>query len=225
MRPATFVNIPMRLGVDSKWRFWDEDWLRCGFWWSFPPPCVFNICLALGEVCLRECLFLHSISVTLESQKSVIAVKLLSLLPAFNMSLQNITGLILALATFWFVWSLLVFYQVSSDFSFEITFCADMILQFMMFHWVFPFGHVRTEVTFHILFINMIASCVSLQSAVGRRGKLAKIAFQIRFHFMFCFNVHFKMTLLHWEHIRPVHKNLFLEFPKYPGRFMLHFDI
>ena len=24
---------------------------------------------------------------------------------------------------------------------------------------------------------------------------------------------------------RPVHKNLFLEFPKYPGRFMLHFDI
>ena len=25
--------------------------------------------------------------------------------------------------------------------------------------------------------------------------------------------------------IRPVHKNLFLEFPKYPGRFMLHFDI
>ena len=57
MRPATFVNIPMRLGVDSKWRFWDEDWLRCGFWWSFPPPCVFNICLALGVVCLRECLF------------------------------------------------------------------------------------------------------------------------------------------------------------------------
>ena len=94
-----------------------------------------------------------------------------------------------------------MFYQVSSDFSFEITFCADMILQFMMFHWVFPFGHVRTEVTFHILFINMIASCVSLQSAVGRRGKLAKIAFQIRFHFMFCFNVHFKMTLLHSEHI------------------------
>ena len=70
-----------------------------------------------------------------------------------------------------------------------------------MFHWVFPFGHVRTEVTFHILFINMIASCVSLQSAVGRRGKLAKIAFQIRFHVMFCFNVHFKMTLLHWEHM------------------------
>ena len=26
-------------------------------------------------------------------------------------------------------------------------------------------------------------------------------------------------------HTRPVHKNLFLEFPKYPGRFMLHFDI
>ena len=26
-------------------------------------------------------------------------------------------------------------------------------------------------------------------------------------------------------YIRPVHKNLFLEFPKYPGRFMLHFDI
>ena len=25
--------------------------------------------------------------------------------------------------------------------------------------------------------------------------------------------------------IRPVHKNLFLEFPKYPSRFMLHFDI
>ena len=24
---------------------------------------------------------------------------------------------------------------------------------------------------------------------------------------------------------RPVHENLFLEFPKYPGRFMLHFDI
>ena len=24
---------------------------------------------------------------------------------------------------------------------------------------------------------------------------------------------------------RPVHKNLFLEFPKYPSRFMLHFDI
>ena len=24
---------------------------------------------------------------------------------------------------------------------------------------------------------------------------------------------------------RPVHKNLFWEFPKYPGRFMLHFDI
>ena len=24
---------------------------------------------------------------------------------------------------------------------------------------------------------------------------------------------------------RPVHKNLFLEFPKYQGRFMLHFDI
>ena len=24
---------------------------------------------------------------------------------------------------------------------------------------------------------------------------------------------------------RPVHKNLFLEFPKYPGKFMLHFDI
>ena len=24
--------------------------------------------------------------------------------------------------------------------------------------------------------------------------------------------------------IRPVHKNLFLEFPKYPGSFMLHFD-
>ena len=24
---------------------------------------------------------------------------------------------------------------------------------------------------------------------------------------------------------RPVHKNFFLEFPKYPGRFMLHFDI
>ena len=24
--------------------------------------------------------------------------------------------------------------------------------------------------------------------------------------------------------IRPVHKNLFLEFPKYPGIFMLHFD-
>ena len=28
-----------------------------------------------------------------------------------------------------------------------------------------------------------------------------------------------------WLHTRPVHKNLFLEFPKYPGRFMLHFDI
>ena len=27
------------------------------------------------------------------------------------------------------------------------------------------------------------------------------------------------------RHCRPVHKNLFLEFPKYPGRFMLHFDI
>ena len=26
-------------------------------------------------------------------------------------------------------------------------------------------------------------------------------------------------------HNRPVHKILFLEFPKYPGRFMLHFDI
>ena len=25
--------------------------------------------------------------------------------------------------------------------------------------------------------------------------------------------------------IRPVHKNLFLEFPKMPGSFMLHFDI
>ena len=25
--------------------------------------------------------------------------------------------------------------------------------------------------------------------------------------------------------IRPVHKNLLLEFPKYPSRFMLHFDI
>ena len=25
--------------------------------------------------------------------------------------------------------------------------------------------------------------------------------------------------------VRPVHKNLFLEFPKYPGRFMSHFDI
>ena len=25
--------------------------------------------------------------------------------------------------------------------------------------------------------------------------------------------------------IRPVHKNFFLEFPKYPSRFMLHFDI
>ena len=24
---------------------------------------------------------------------------------------------------------------------------------------------------------------------------------------------------------RPVHKNLFLEFPEYQGRFMLHFDI
>ena len=28
-----------------------------------------------------------------------------------------------------------------------------------------------------------------------------------------------------WLVSRPVHKNLFLEFPKYPGRFMLHFDI
>ena len=30
---------------------------------------------------------------------------------------------------------------------------------------------------------------------------------------------------LHYIYTRPVHKNLFLEFPKYPGRFMLHFDI
>ena len=28
-----------------------------------------------------------------------------------------------------------------------------------------------------------------------------------------------------WLHTRPVHKNLFLEFPKMPGSFMLHFDV
>ena len=36
-----------------------------------------------------------------------------------------------------------------------------------------------------------------------------------------------RMSMEAWKTmtIRPVHKNLFLEFPKYPGRFMLHFDI
>ena len=32
-------------------------------------------------------------------------------------------------------------------------------------------------------------------------------------------------TIIDIMNTRPVHKNLFLEFPKYPGRFMLHFDI
>ena len=34
-----------------------------------------------------------------------------------------------------------------------------------------------------------------------------------------------KITSQERVSIRPVHKNLFWEFPKYPGRFMLHFDI
>ena len=37
---------------------------------------------------------------------------------------------------------------------------------------------------------------------------------------------HFYVSSINMNmHIRPVHKKLFMEFPKYQGRFMLHFDI
>ena len=40
-----------------------------------------------------------------------------------------------------------------------------------------------------------------------------------------CVRIYIIIYVFACVYIRPVHKNLFLEFPKYPGRFMLHFDI